>query len=166
VAEPIPSARAIELASRFDAEPNAFIAYIESLTPSQWLTVVAEEERTVAALAHHVAWAFDFEVEAFEVMAGGSAPTPVTSAQLAEANAANGDEYAELQREEAVALLRRNAATAGAFVAKLSDEELARSGRYLDHVPAMTIDNWIRRVLVGHIGMHLRSIRKALGHDG
>ena len=156
------SARALELASRFDAALEAFIAYIETLAPSQWLALVTAEERTVAALAHHIAWALSFEIEAFKVIAAGAEPTPVTLAQLADVNAVNGAEYAEVSLQEAVAMLRSNGATAAAFVAALSEEELARKGRYLDYVPAMTVENWVRRVLIAHIGMHERSIREAL----
>jgi hypothetical protein len=153
----------LDLAERFVAANDAFIAYIQTLTPSRWLALVAEEQRTVAALAHHVAWAYDFEVNAFEVIAGGGEPTPVTIDQLADANAIHGAEYAELPRAEAVALLRQNAAPAATFVRNLTGEQLARSGRYLEHVPAMTIDSWIRRILIGHIEMHQRSIKTALG---
>jgi hypothetical protein len=158
------SARAEELASRFVAANEAFIAYIETLTPSQWLMFVADEERTIAALAHHVAWAMVFEVEAFQIIAGGADPTPVTLEQLSDVNAINGAEYAEVPREKAVAVLRQNGASAAAFVGGLSDEQLARKGRYLDYIPAMSIENWVRRVLINHIEMHWRSIRAALGH--
>jgi hypothetical protein len=166
VADTTTSARAQELASRFVAANEAFIAYIESLTSPQWLTLVAGEERTVAALAHHVAWAMAFEVEAFEVIAAGAEPTPVTLAQLADVNATNGAEYAEVPRERAIALLRENGAPAASFVAGLSDEQLARKGRYLDYIPPMNIENWIRRVLIDHIDMHTKTIRAALDQDG
>jgi hypothetical protein len=156
------SARALELAARFVAGNDAFIAFLESLTLSQWLTLVAGEERTVAALAHHVAWAMLFEVDAFETIAAGREPSPVTLQQLADVNAINGAEYAELRREDAIALLRQNAATAAAFVRSLTDEELARSGHYLDYVPGMTLDNWIRRILINHIEMHTKTIKAVL----
>jgi hypothetical protein len=165
MAETTSSARALELASRFDEGVDGFIAYIETLTAAQWLTLVPNEERTVAALAHHVAWAYVFEVEAFKVIAAGAEPTPVTRQQLADVNAVNGAEYAEVSREDAIALLRTNGAIASSFVAGLSDEQLARSGHYIDYVPAMTVDNWIRRVLIGHIDMHTRSIKEALLHS-
>ena len=156
------SPRAEEFASRFAAANDSFIAFLEALTPSQWLTLVVDEERTVAALAHHVAWAMLFEVDAFQTIAGGHEPTPVTQQQLADVNAINGAEYAEVPREQALALLHQNGTTAAAFVSRLTEEDLARSGHYLAHVPAMTVDNWIRRVLINHIDMHTKTIKAAL----
>jgi hypothetical protein len=160
------SERAQELAERYEAANEAFIAYVESLTLDQWLTMVLEEERTVAALAHHVAWAYAFEIDAFKEIARGVEPTPVTAEQLADVNAINAAEYIEIPQEQVVALLRQNGAAAAAFVRGLDNVALTRSGRYLAYIPSMTVDNWIRRVLIGHIEMHTRSVRRALGQEG
>jgi hypothetical protein len=160
------SSRAKKLALQFERANEAFISYVRALSQEQWLTLVPGEERTVAALGHHVGWDYAFEISAFEVIAAAREPTPVTRAHLVDINAVNGAEYAEVLQPEVVALLRRNGEGASAFVRALSKEQLECRGRYLDHVPAMTVEQWIRRVLIGHIEMHARSIRKALGHDG
>ena len=83
-------------------------------------------------------------------------------AALDQVNAGEGQEYAECDQLETVALLRREAAASAEFVRSLIDQQLERSGVYLDDVPAWTVEQWIARVLTGHPTGHLASIRAAL----
>ncbi|HUZ00810.1 MAG TPA: DinB family protein [Thermomicrobiaceae bacterium] len=156
------SARARELAERFEQASESFAAAVERLSDEEWHTRCPGEERTVAALAHHVAWGYAVEARAFRAIALGEPVEGWTRAGLDRVNADQGQEYAQCDRAETVALLRRQAASAADFVRALTDEQLDRSGVYLEGVTARTVEQWIARVLIGHPGAHLASIWTAL----
>src|SRR5262249_51980681 len=118
------------------------------------------------ALARHVAFGYVVEREAFEAMAEGRPARTWTRAGVAAINAEGGARYADCDRAEAVRLLRRHSAEAAAFVRSLADEQLARSGVYVEDLPTMTVDEWVERVLIGHPAGHLRSIRAAVAQGG
>ncbi|HET9017774.1 MAG TPA: DinB family protein [Thermomicrobiaceae bacterium] len=154
--------RARALAGRFEQASEEFAVAMAGLSDAEWRTLCPGEERTVAALAHHVAFGYAVEVPAFRAMAFGEPVETWTRASLDRVNAAQGQEYAECDQAETVALLRREAAAAAGFVRSLTDEQLDRSGVYLDGLPAWTVEQWITRVLTGHPVGHLASIRAAL----
>jgi hypothetical protein len=155
------SARAHALADRFQQVAEAFALEVERLSPQQWQASCPEEGRTVAALAHHVAWAYMVEMEAFLAMAEARPARSWSKEALARANAELGDIHAACNQVETVQLLRRNAAEAAARVRQLTDAHLACTGIYEEEAPAETVDVWIDEVLIGHPGRHLPAIRAA-----
>ena len=157
------SERARELADRFQQVSEAFAAEVERLSPSQWGAFCPDEGRTVAALAHHVAWAYGAEIEAFRAMAEDRPVPSWTEESLDRANSEAGQTYAACDQAETVGLLRRNAAAAAAVVRGLTDEQRARTGVYVEGEPAERVETWIEDVLIGHPGMHLPAIREAAG---
>jgi len=155
------SERARELAMRFDRVAEEFVGEIEGISADQWRLDCVEEGRTVAALAHHVAWGYEVEIEAFAAIAEGRAPRTMNREALNRANAEHGEQYVDCDKGETVELLRRNSAKASAVVCGLTDEQLERRGAYVgEHVAS--VDWWIERILIGHPGMHLPAIRAAV----
>ena len=65
------SERARALADRFEQANATFVGVVVGLSPAQWGAYCPEEERTVAALARHVADAYTLESEAFRALAEG-----------------------------------------------------------------------------------------------
>jgi hypothetical protein len=155
------SRRAQELAEEFERMNAMFAEEIARLAPAQWQAFSPEEGRTVAALTHHVAWAYSFEVDAFRTMAEGRPFAPVPEEALDETNARLGQSVAACDHAETVALLRTNAGAAATWIRSLTDEQLARTGIYIAGEQPETIDALITQVLIGHPGMHLPAIRTA-----
>jgi hypothetical protein len=156
------SRRAEELAALYEAKHAEFVAFIESLTDQQWLTFVPNEERTVALLAHHVAWGYRVEMEPFHRMALGETPEPWTLRELEVVNAELGPEYAECSRPETIDLLNTTAIKTASLIRALSEEQLARRGTYIYEMGEDSVGTLIEQILPGHIEMHTRSIRYAL----
>lgn len=157
------SEHARELADHFQRVAEAFAVEVERLSPRQWRAFCAAEERTVAALARHVAWAYEVESVAFRAMAEGRHVPTWTEASLDRANAEAGRADAACGQAETVALLCRNAAAAADIVRWLTDKQLARGGVYIEGEPAEPVAVWIEDVLIGHPGMHLPAIWAATG---
>lgn len=157
------SERAQELAGRFERANEEFIGIVERLSAAEWATECPEERRTVAALARHVAFGYELEARYLRAIASGR-PLPAVSRERLDAiNAEHGEQYAHCEKAEALDALRREGAATAAFLRGLSDEELQRSGDYVEWLPSWTVDTWIERVVIGHIATHLGSIRAAIG---
>jgi hypothetical protein len=117
-------------------------------------------------VARHIAVAIPFEMRAFGAFARGDAYEPVRWEWLHDVNAEDGAANAAADISDTLVLLRRNAAVAARAVRAMSDEQLARTGVYIQGMPPMTVATLLERVLVGHITGHLASIRAALAESG
>jgi hypothetical protein len=156
------SERAEALVRRFERAYQEFLSVVEPLTSDQWQTFCPEDQCTVAALTRHVAAALPFQVKMFTAIAAGQPTEPLTWAWLAESNAEDANTYAACNHAETILLLNQNAANAATFIRALNADQLTQTGNYIEGVPALTVDQWVRHILIGHITTHLASIRAAL----
>lgn len=153
------SRRAHTLAEQFEQANAEFMSFVARISDDEWRLLCPSEGRTVAALAHHVAAGYPFEIRVFNAIVAGK-PLPVLSrAALDAMNAADGVAHAGSDRAETLELLRANGASAATFVRDLNDDDLTRTGAYIEGILAMSVDQWIERVLIGHIRGHLASMR-------
>lgn len=157
------SPKATELASEFETTAENFARFLEELSPEQWSTTVPGEERTVAALARHIGWGFGYEMIAFTAFSEGGPFEAIPRSQLDGLNAANGTEYAACSQPDTIQFIRAEAALAAEQVRGFSDESLSRRGLYITDGEERSVQVFIERVLIGHILMHERGIREALG---
>jgi len=158
------SARAESLAKQFEDRAAEMTAAIEKLTDADWKKVTSAEKWSVGVTAHHVAGAHDPIANIVKTVAAGESLPHFTMAMLDEMNAQHAREYAHCTKPETLALHKSGAARAAALVRGLSDPELGRSGAPLTGMPAMTTQQIVEGILVGHIDEHLGSIRATVGH--
>ena len=81
------SKRANALAERIEQGAEALAALAEGLSEAEWQRVVPNEERTIAALVHHVAGACPILVDWARGLADGKPLTGVTWEAIAQMNA-------------------------------------------------------------------------------
>lgn len=154
--------RSAVLAERFEQAVAEFERVVAGLSEAQWRTFCPEEGRTVDVLARHVATGIPFEMDVFREIAAGWQPGTIARAGLAEMNAADAAAWADCDREETLGLPRDYAAAA-AEVRAWDDAQFARSGIYVADIgEPWTVEQWVERILIGHIHGHLRSIRTVL----
>jgi hypothetical protein len=153
------------LADRFRFASDAFLDHVERFDDHQWSIFVPNEGRTVAALVHHVAWAYDAESAAFVEIANGRPETGWTAEWLDAQNAQQGEQFANAGREETLAELRRAIDLALERILGFTDEQLARPGRHMPGEPERTVAGWIEVCLIGHAAEHLPSIDAAVKGD-
>jgi len=152
--------RSTALAERFERAVAEFIETVEGMSVTQWQMLCPNEERSVGVLTRHVAAGIPFEMTVFSQIAGGHQPETISRADLAEVNARDATAWADIPKDDTLALLRSNAAAAASEVRELTDEQLARSGKYIVELPEnWTVEQWLERVLIGHVYGHLESIR-------
>jgi hypothetical protein len=156
------SQRATELADKFRGASLEFEQFVSGLSQSQLEAMVEEEKRTVAAMARHIAWAYEIESASFRGMAGGNPHQVLTNAWLAELNRQNGDLHAKADQEETLAALHSAAANTESWIRSLTDEQLAMRGYFFEgDDEGGAVAEWIDWVLIGHIGQHFPAIREA-----
>lgn len=163
--EEIISRRAVALAGRIEEGADILAAFAEGLTGKEWRTPVsAGDARTVGVVIHHVASVYPIEVELARAIAEGRAVTDVTWEAVADMNAGHAREQAEVSKEAAVELLRRNSREAADAVRAFTDEELDRAAPFsLSFGAPMTAQFVIEDHALRHSWHHLARIRKSLG---
>jgi len=154
------SARAEELARRFEQTHQEMIAAVEGCSDAQWRATCPDEGWSVAVTSHHVARAVPGHVERIRRVADGQ-PLNLGSWDTVHANnARRAEQYADVARDEVLAMLRGEGPAAAALVRGLSDDQLDRTGVNRDN-QTITAAQIVEQSLIGHITSHLSSIRRA-----
>ncbi len=157
------STRTEILASTLETGANALAAFASGLTPMEWETRLPRDGRKVGVVVHHVASVYPLEIELAQKLAAGGALTDVTWDAVHEMNARHALEYDGVTREEAVALLRTNAAAAAKAVRAMSDADLDKvAPNSLYSGAPLTCQFMLEDHAVRHSFHHFAGIRAAL----
>jgi len=151
------------LASTLETGAESLATLASSLTPAEWETRLPHDGRKIGVVVHHVASLYPLEIELAQKLAAGGALTEVTWDAIHEMNARHSREHDGVTREEAVALLRTNAATAAKAVRAMTDAELDRvapNSLYGD--APLSCQFMLEDHAVRHSFHHLAGIRTAL----
>jgi Mycothiol maleylpyruvate isomerase N-terminal domain len=157
-------ARAEALAKQFETKAAEMTKAIGQLSDADWKKVTESEKWPVGVTAHHVAGGHEPISGIVKTVAGGQSIPNFTMDMLHESNAKHAREFAGCTKAETLALHEKGAAAAAAVVRGLSDADLERSGTVLTGMPAMTAQQVVEGILISHIGEHLGSIQKTVGH--
>jgi len=155
--------RAEVLASTLEKGADALATFASDLTPAQWETRLPRDGRKVGVVVHHVASLYPLEIELARKLAAGGALAELTWDAIHEMNAGHAREHDGVTREEAVALLRSNAAEAAKAIRTLTDDELDRvAPNSLYGGAPLTCQFMLEDHAVRHAFHHLEGIRAAL----
>lgn len=159
--------RAEMLAERIEQGAAALAAFAEGLSEQEWRQRASPnggDRRSIGVVVHHVASVYPIEVHIARIVASGNAVTDVTWQAVAELNAKHARENAEVTKDAAIELLRRNSRDAAAAVRTLTDEELDRAAPFsLSFGAPVTAQFVIEDHALRHSWHHLAKIRLALG---
>lgn len=154
------SERAKALADQFDQANGDLIRTVEKSSEAQWKATCAGEKWPVGVTAHHVAGGHETIAGIVQQIATGQPLPNITMEMIDQNNAQHAEQFKNCTREETAALLRSTGAKASATVRGLSDAQLARTARLMGG--EMSAQQFIERVLLGHLASHGASIRAAL----
>jgi hypothetical protein len=158
--------RAEELASEFEHAYTEFADFASGLSTEEWTKVAAnspvfkmgqDERRPVGVVAHHVAVWLPRMAETIRHMAAGQPLPPMQHHEIEQSNAAHAAANPEPSQPRTVGMIRENGSRAASLLRGLDDEGLARTARSL--IGPMTTEDFIKRVLIGHVYWHLGSVR-------
>ncbi len=151
------------LAERLLKGAQALIEFARPLSGREWRTPVPGDGRSVGVIVHHVASVYPLEVRLAQMIAAGTPIVGVTSATVDEMNAAHATEFADVTKEEALALLEANSAAAADAIRALSDNHLAMAAPISLYADAeLTCQFMVEDHAVRHSYHHLARLRAAL----
>ncbi len=157
------SRRSEVLAVRLEAGARALAEAAAALTDAEWKVRIPRDGRPIGVVVHHVASVYPLEIQLAETVANGSPITGVTPADVDAMNAGHAAENGDVTKEEALALLRRNSATAAVAIRALTDEQLDRAAPVSLYFDApLTAQFVLEDHAVRHSYHHLARIQGAL----
>ena len=157
------STRAEELARRIEQGAEELITAVEGLSDAEWTTVCPDEQRSVGVLVHHVGAAYPDEADIITALASEGGMPGLTWDVVNQGNREEASTHTEVDKATAIALVRKNVATAAAVVRGLSNEQLDRVAPTDLHWGApLTVQFFVEQHPIAHPYMHLESIRAAL----
>jgi hypothetical protein len=151
--------RAESLADQFEAVTNEAIREIQNCSDAKWKSTTPNDGRTVNVVAHHIASGDRPISELVAAIAYGKPMPPITLEMIDQGNAQHAIQFANVTKDETIALLRQNSAPAASAVRGMTDEQLDKTGDLFGN--AWTAEEAIQRILIGHVQGHLESIRAA-----
>jgi hypothetical protein len=161
------SRRAEALADRIEEGAACLAAFAEGLSEEEWCKPVSDsgnDRRSIGVVVHHVASLYPVEIAVARVIAGGNAVTELTWDAVAALNAHHAQENAEITKNEALDLLRRNSSEAADAVRVFTDDELDQAAPFsLSWGAPMTAQFVIEDHALRHSWHHLARIRAAVG---
>jgi SAM-dependent methyltransferase len=161
------SRRAEALADRIEEGAACLAAFAEGLSEEEWCKPVSDsgnDRRSIGVVVHHVASLYPVEIAVARVIAGGNAVTELTWDAVAALNAHHAQENAEITKNEALDLLRRNSSEAADAVRVFTDDELDQAAPFsLSCGAPMTAQFVIEDHALRHSWHHLARIRAAVG---
>jgi hypothetical protein len=154
--------RGEELAAQFESTNATLIAAVESLSDAQWGSLSVAENWSHAVVAHHVAVDHEAIAGLVQGIATGATVPPLDMEALDSLNAEHAVQSANCTKEETVALLQASGTVAASMLRGLSDAQLDTTAT----IPLMgpdpvTAAQLAEDILVGHMNMHLDSLRSA-----
>jgi hypothetical protein len=151
------------LAERLEQGARALESIAAGVSPGEWRTAIPHDGRTVGVVVHHVASMYPIEISLALALAAGKAVEGVTWDIVHGINAQHAAENANVTREEAIALLRRNSAEAAAAIRALTDQQLDRAATVSLNADApLTCQFFLEDHAVRHSYHHAAKIRGAL----
>lgn len=155
--------RAEALAQRLEAGAAALATLAGQLTDEQWKKPLPPDGRTVGVIIHHVASVYPLEIEGAKLLGLGQ-PLPITWDAIHTMNHDHADKFANVTKEDAIALLKQNSAAAAEEVRALTEEQLDAAGAVgLNADAPLTCQFFLEDHAVRHSYHHAAKIRKLLG---
>lgn len=159
--------RSERLAARIEEGATGLASFAEGLSAAEWTLPVGNgqgDRRPIGVLVHHVAALYPIEVDVARAIAAGAAVMDLTWDAIATMNAEHAREHADVTKEVALELLRRNGRDAAEAVREFTDEELDTAAPFsLSFGAPMTAQFVVEDHAMRHSWHHLARMRLALG---
>ena len=112
------------LAKRLEQGAQALEDFARGLTDEEWQMRVPHDGRKIGVTVHHVGNMYPIEIDIALKAARGEPIVGVTWDVVADINAKHAMAEEDVTKEEAIAFLRRNSASAAAAIRALEDDQL------------------------------------------
>lgn len=145
--------------NQFTALNNEIIAFVERCPDSLWHTPCANDGRTVAVVAHHIASSHEPVMQLVQMVADAQ-PLPTLSYEMFDAtNAQHAQQSANCTQLEVVELLREKGEFVTTAMGQLHAKQLARTAHISFADATMRAQDVIEQILIGHARMHFANMQ-------
>ena len=145
--------------TQFTALNNEIIAFVEHCPASLWRTPCANDGRTVAVVAHHIASSHEPVMQLVQLVADGQ-PLPPLSYELFDAmNAQQAQQAADCTPQAVSALLQEKGQSVATALRQLHPEQLARTAHITFANATMRAHDVIEQILIGHARHHFANMQ-------
>lgn len=161
-----------ELAAAFDAATDRLVSRIRSMSDEEWSARVDEDSWTVAQEAMHLGVWMDVEGDWYGRLAHGKPTLPLSGEAADHLNDQLMAESPSPTREQVLLDIAGNRTLVRHLLIGLSDEQLERtiptSRAFVSGSSDVEISlaDLARRMLVGHVEVHLEAIEKTIEMAG
>ena len=155
--------RAQMLADILEQGARALADFASTLSDAEWQTPLPKDGRKVGVVVHHVASMYPLEIQLAQKLESGGVIDDVTWDNVHALNAAHARDNDKVTKEEALALLRTNAAAAAAAIRAMSDKalDLVAPNSLYGNAP-LTCQFMLEDHAVRHSFHHLAKLRAAV----
>jgi hypothetical protein len=158
------NSRSEALAARLETGATALAAFAVTLSDTEWRTRLPRDGRKIGVVVHHVASAYQIEIQLAQLIAAGQPISGITREAIDAMNRDHEEENDGATKLDALRLLGRNSAAAAAAIRDLSDEDLDRAVPVsLNGDAPLTCQFMLEDHAIRHSYHHLAGIRAALG---
>lgn len=156
------SERAQLLADTIQVFNDAVIAFVDRCPEEAWRQTCKNEDWQVGVVARHVAAGHFQVIRLAQTLLQGDPLPEMTMEQVIEQGNTHARDHADCTREEVKTLLDENGATAAAFAAGLSDEDLDRTGHMALVGGDVSVEQLLNLVIIQSGGEHLASMQATI----
>jgi hypothetical protein len=157
------SHRAKDISGRIKLFAKEVIAFVESLTESDWNNVCDLEDWTVGVTARHLGVAHFAISKMAAMIVGGKDLPPLTMDQINAMSEKDSREHADCTKTEALDALQKNSKELAAFVGGLTDDELDRKGSMPAFGGEITTEQLFDFIIFQSATQHFDSMKAAIG---
>ena len=153
-----------QLLAQVEEATAVVTAVVEGCSEEAWETAVAEEDRTVGVVLHHIAYVYPFVVDGACQLARGEGVPTVSYDDIHALNHQHAEAQADVDPAATLALLKRNTQAAHAQIGQLSDADLQVSAPFpLIGGQPISVQQMVQWFLVNHAHNHVAAIHKTIG---
>lgn len=153
-----------QLLAQVEEATAATTAVIEKCSEEEWETAVANEERTVGLVLHHIAYAYPFVVDWACQLARGEGAPAITYDDVHALNHQHATAQANVAPAATMTLLQTNASAARKQLGQLTDADLQVSAHFpLIGGKPISVQQMVQWFLVNHALNHIAAIHNTIG---
>lgn len=142
---------------------EAVQAVIEGCSQEQWQLVVANEERSIGIVCHHIAFAYPLIADWACHLARGEALPSITFDDVHALNHQHAENAAFVDAATTLALLQTNTVAVKERLDRLSDSSLQQTAPFpLIGGQDISVQQIVQQFLIDHTYEHLDAIRKTI----
>jgi hypothetical protein len=157
------TSRTHELAERFEAATGELIGIAAACSEAQWSMTAANDERTVGAVAHHVAETNGAFAHIVRTLASGETFSPsISMVEVDDLNAQRALDNAKIEKQQTIDLLRASSDAILESLRTIDDDLLDRPAGVFGG-DEFTVNQVIEWIVIGHTVEHMQSIHTATG---